>query len=198
MKRTGLTGSIASGKSEVARIAVALGIPVFDADRAVHELYEDGTAAAVLVPVFSAAVHGKKVDRKALAAILLQNPALFAELEALVHPLVRQKEHEFFRKAELAGEKLAMADIPLLFEGDRKADFDVVVVVVAPEVVRRKRALQRPGMTPEKFDTIVRRQWPDDRKRQHADIVIDNDGSLDELEARTKALLEGLRRQEER
>ena len=176
----GLTGSIAMGKSETARMFAARGIPVFDSDAVVHELYASGGTAVeplrVLVPE---AVVAGGIDRGRLAALVQADPQLLGKIEAVVHPLVRNRQKSF-RATSAQNSDLAVLDIPLLFETGRQHEVDVVIVVSADPLLQRTRALARPGMTPEKLDFIHTRQVPDSEKRSRADYVIDTSVSLAE------------------
>jgi len=180
MTVVGLTGSIAMGKSETARMFQRLGYPVFDADAVVHQLYSRGGGAVEPVSkAFPAAVDAGAIDRQRLAAEVVGNQQAMKRLEAIVHPLVRKRQAAFLRKARRAGHRLVVVDIPLLFETGRKQEVDRVVVVSAPEPVQRARALERPGMTDEKFEAIVNRQLSDTDKCRQADFVIDTSRGLD-------------------
>ena len=176
----GLTGSIAMGKSETARMFAARGIPVFDSDAVVHELYASGGTAVeplrVLVPE---AVVAGGIDRGRLAALVQADPQLLGKIEAVVHPLVRNRQKTFLATSAQNSD-LAVLDIPLLFETGRQHEVDVVIVVSADPLLQRTRALARPGMTPEKLDFILSRQVPDSEKRSRADYVIDTSVSLAE------------------
>lgn len=174
----GLTGSIAMGKSETAKMFAARGIPVFDSDAAVHALYAPGGAAvAPLGALVPDAVVDGGVDRRRLAALVQADPDLLRKIEAVVHPLVRAQQKAFLDEAARTA-PLAVLDIPLLFETARESEVDVVVVVSASAVQQRQRALARPGMTAEKLDFILSRQLPDAEKRARADYVIDTSTSL--------------------
>ena len=176
----GLTGSIAMGKSETAKMFAARGIPVFDSDAAVHELYARGGAAVdplrALVPE---AVIDDAVDRRRLTALVQADPALLGKIESVVHPLVRDRQTRFLAEAAQQSD-IALLDIPLLFETQRERDVDVVIVVSTNPSLQRKRALARPGMSAEKLDFILSRQMPDAEKRARADFVIDTSVSLAE------------------
>ncbi len=175
----GLTGSIGMGKSTVAAMFASEGVPVFDADAAVHRLQGPGGA---VVPAIGSAFPGTTgpagVDRTALAAAVLGNDAAMKRLEAIVHPAVAAERAAFL--AAHADASLIVLDIPLLFEtgGDRAVD-RIAVVSAAPDV-QRARVLARPGMTPEKFAAILARQLPDADKRARADWVIPTDVPLAE------------------
>lgn len=192
--RLGLTGSIGMGKSETAKSFRALGVPVYDADATVRALYAPGGAA--VLPVASAfpdAVVDGAVDRARLARALHGDPAAWARLEAIVHPLVRQAQTAFLARAEAEDAPVVVLDIPLLFESGGEALVDYVVVVSAPAAIQRARVLQRPGMTPALFEEILARQMPDMDKRAAADFIIDTSGGLDDARAQAAAILARLR-----
>lgn len=182
----GLTGSLAMGKSEVAKIFRNHGIPIFDADATVHEIYSNGRAAEALIQICPEAIFGQKVDRKILSSLVAQNPNLLELITNIIHPLVLEAEQDF-RKANI--DKLAIIDSPLILEAGRARDMDLLIVVSTHPEIQKTRALARLGMTAEKFKLITSKQMPDDEKRRWADYVIENNGSLEELEAVTKALL---------
>jgi dephospho-CoA kinase len=193
--RVGLTGSIGMGKSETAKLFARLGLPVFDADATVHALYEPGGGgAAAIARRFPDAVTGDGVDRARLAKIVAANASALRELEALVHPLVREAEDRFIDDARARNEDLVILDIPLLFETGRDKTMDAMVVVSAPEAVQRERVLKRTGMTPEKLEAILARQVPDAKKRAQADFVIETDKGLDHALAQVKRVAAELRR----
>jgi dephospho-CoA kinase len=173
----GLTGSIAMGKSTTAAMFRDLGVPVHDSDKTVHRLYE-GPAAAAIEARFPGTTSQGRVDRQRLSQRVLDDPQAMAELEAIVHPMVRDEEAEFLRTARSAGEPLVILDIPLLFETGAQDRVDAVVVVSATPQIQRRRALERPGMTEEKFAAILRRQIPDETKRRQADFVVDTSHGL--------------------
>lgn len=174
----GLTGSIAMGKTETAKMFAARGIPVFDSDAAVHALYAPGGAAVEpLRQLVPDAISGGAVDRRKLAQLVQQDPSLLARIEAVVHPLVKERQIAFLTQAARVSD-MAVLDIPLLFETRRDRDVDVVIVVSANADLQRERALARPGMTAQKLDFILSRQVPDAEKRKRADFVIDTSSSL--------------------
>jgi dephospho-CoA kinase len=175
----GLTGSIGMGKSTVARMFAEEGVPVFDADAAVHRLQgPEGELVAEIERRFPGTTSPEGVDRGALAERVLGERLALQNLEALVHPAVA-REREAFLVAHAAA-PLVLLDIPLLFEAGGSRDVDKVVVVSAPEEMQRERVLRRPGMSAEKLDAILARQLPDREKRARADFVIDTSGPLDE------------------
>lgn len=191
MQKLGLTGSIASGKSTVLKQFAALGVPVFSADAAVHELYR-GAAVPVVEALFPGVSHKGEIDRQALSRRLLEQPQRLAELEAAVHPLVRARIGQFLAAAEASGARLAVVDIPLLFETGFDYGLDRVATTWAPDAEIRARALARPGMTVEKLDAILARQMPQDEKRKRADYVIMTTGPIDTLKTAVAALVEEL------
>lgn len=174
MKVWGLTGGIGMGKSFAAGLFRRAHIPVFDADLAVHLLQAKGGAAVrPIAAAFPEGVRDGAVDREALRRIVLNDPAALRRLEGIVHPLVRRAERRFLARARARGERLAVLDIPLLFETRRdRRDFDAVLVVSAPASVQAQRVLRRPGMTPARLAAIRARQMPDLHKRRRADHVI--------------------------
>jgi dephospho-CoA kinase len=184
----GLTGSLGMGKSTTARFFAEEGVPVHDADAMVYRLYE-GEAAAAIEAAFPGTTAGGKVDRTRLAARVLGDPAALARLEAIVHPLVQDAERRLIAEARTRGEKVAVLDIPLLFESGANRRVDAVVVVSAPPEVQRARVLERPGMTPEKLEAILARQMPDAEKRARADFVVDTSQGFDAARAQVRAIL---------
>jgi dephospho-CoA kinase len=194
MKIVGLTGSIGMGKSATARLFREAGIPVFDSDACVHALYAPGGAAVGPVgEAFPGVVVDGSVDRTLLTRALREDATGFARLEAIVHPLVAQARQAFLEEAEAAGADIAVVDIPLLFETGGERHVDIVVVVHAPDSVRRKRVLQRPGMTEAKLDAIIARQTPDSIKLERADYTIETSGGLDDARQQVDRILEALR-----
>lgn len=180
MKIVALTGSIGMGKSTTAAMFADLGVPVWDADQAVHRLYEAGGAAcAPLAKLVPDAVGTQGVDRAQLAAQIMANPALLKAIEAIVHPLVGQDRAAFLAKARADHAPLVLVDVPLLFETGGEAYVDAVIVVTCPEEVQKARVLARPGMTEEKFSAFLARQTPDAEKRARADYLIDTSLGLD-------------------
>jgi dephospho-CoA kinase len=187
----GLTGSLGMGKSTTARFFAEAGVPVHDADAVVHRLYE-GEAAAAIEVAFPGATTSGKVDRNKLAARVLGDAAALKRLEAIVHPLVQRAEERLLAEAEARGERIAVLDIPLLFEtgGDRRVD--AVVVVSAPPEVQRARVLERPGMTMEKLEAILAKQMPDAEKRARADFVVDTAQGYEAARAQVRAILDAV------
>jgi dephospho-CoA kinase len=192
MKIIGLTGSIAMGKSEVAKIFAAHGIPIFDADKEVHALYDSKEGADLLRPFVPQAIVSDRIDRQKLTAIVMENKSLLEQLEPLVHAKVAERRKDFLNKARKEDARLVVLDIPLLFEKDAAADVDLTIVVSASPDLQRRRAHARPGMTGAKLDMILARQMPDAEKRKRADIIIDNNGTLDDLRRVTEAVIQRL------
>ena len=189
----GLTGSIGMGKSETARMFARLGIPVYDADAAVHSLYEPGGAAVPQIgEAFPGTVSGGRVDRGELTKRVTTDKDAFKKLEMLVHPLVGQHQRRFLDEAATNGAELVVLDIPLLFETGGNERMDAVVVVSAPHHIQRKRVLARPGMTPDKLDQILSRQVPDAEKRTKAHFVVETEHGHDHAFEQVKKIVEAL------
>jgi dephospho-CoA kinase len=187
----GLTGSLGMGKSTTARFFAEEGVPVHDADAVVHRLYE-GEAAAAIEAAFPGTTTAGKVDREKLAARVLGDVGALTRLEAIVHPLVQEAERRLLAEAEARGEKVAVLDIPLLFETGGEERVDAVVVVSAPADVQRARTLERPGMTVDKLDAILARQMPDHEKRRRADFVVDTSRGFEAARAKVRAILDAV------
>ena len=187
----GLTGSVGMGKSTTAKMFAEEGIPVFDADAEVHRLYE-GKAAAPIEAVFPGVTKGGRVDRNLLSARVVGDGEALMRLESIVHPVVRKARREFVEKARAAGAKVALVDIPLLFETGNGEGIDKIVVVSAPAEVQKARVLAREGMTEEKFLAILARQMPDAEKRKRADFVIDTSKGFDAAREDVRAILREL------
>src|SRR5262245_3689639 len=187
----GLTGSLGMGKSMTARFFAEEGVPVHDADAVVHRLYE-GEAAAAVEAAFPGTTAGGKVDRDQLAARVLGDSAALKRLEKIVHPLVQQAERQLLAEAEARGAKVAVLDIPLLFETGREERVDAVVVVSVPPDVQRSRVLERPGMSVDKLDAILAKQMPDHEKRRRADFVVDTSRGFEAVRAEVRAILDAV------
>ena len=192
MIRLGLTGSIATGKSTVLAAFADLGIPVFSADAAVHQLYRS-RAVEPVEQLFPGVSREGTIDRAALSRVLVAHPDRLPELEAVVHPLVREEMHRFLDHAEASGAALAVIDIPLLFESGYDYGLDAVAVTIVPDEVLRHRALARPGMSVEKLDTILARQLPQEEKRKRADYLLDTSGSVEQARMHVEKLVQTLR-----
>lgn len=191
----GLTGSIGMGKSETARMFARLGIPVYDADAAVHALYEAGGAAVGPIELaFPGTVKEGRVDRNELANQIGADASAFARLEAIVHPLVGLTQHAFVDEAKAKGAELVILDIPLLFETGGDKRMDAVVVVSAPQDVQRERVLAREGMTEEKLDHILARQMPDAEKCAKAQYVVETGKGRAHAFEQVKKIVADLRR----
>lgn len=193
----GLTGSIGMGKSETAKMFRAEGVPVYDADAAVHKLYEKGGKAVEPIrAVFPSAVVDDAVDRKALSRCVIGLPDEMKKLEAIVHPLVGEAQIDFLRENMEAGHEMAVLDIPLLYETGGETRVDVVVVVSAPYDIQKTRVLARPDMDEAKFAAIHAKQVPDEEKRKRADFVVESDKGLDHAREQVARIVEALKGRE--
>jgi dephospho-CoA kinase len=184
----GLTGSLGMGKSTTARFFAEEGVPVHDADAVVHRLYE-GEAVPLIEAAFPGTTARGKVNRKRLAARVLDDPAALKRLEKIVHPLVQAAEQRLLAESKARGERVVVLDIPLLFETRGNRRVDAVVVVSAPPEVQRSRVLERPGMTAKKFESILAKQMPDAEKRRRADFVVDTSRGFEAARAQVRAIL---------
>jgi dephospho-CoA kinase len=190
----GLTGSVGMGKTTTAGMFARLGIPVYDADAAVHRLYAPGGAAVgAIATAFPECVSGGQVDRACLAAKVRADPAAIARLETIVHPLVAQDQAAFIGRAALDGAEIVVLDIPLLFETGADARVDALVVVTAPHDVQRARVLARPGMNEELFDQILARQLPDVDKQTRAHFLVETDQGMSHAFEQVKRIVSELR-----
>lgn len=186
----GLTGSIAMGKSTTAAMFRAEGVPVYDADTAVHEAYGiGGLAVASVGALVPQAVVGGGIDRSVLRGAIAAEPALLPKIEAVVHPIVANMREDFIKAATADGAPLVVLDIPLLFETGGDGRVDRIVVVTAPLEMQRSRALARPGMTAERLDAILARQLPDAEKRARADYVIDTGKGMDAAQGQVREII---------
>jgi dephospho-CoA kinase len=192
MWRIGITGSIATGKSTLLAAFEKAGVPIFSADAAVAELYA-GDAVAPVEALFPGVTQNGVIDRQALAARLAADPSGFARLEAVVHPLVRQRIADFLDTAERNGHKIAAVEVPLLFESGHDYGFDAVAITHVDEAIQRQRALARPGMTVDKLDTILARQMPQAEKKARADYLFDTALPQKTIDDAVGALVETLR-----
>ncbi len=190
----GLTGSIGMGKSTTAGMFAAHGVPVWDADAAVHRLYAKGGAAVVpLGDAFPSAIVDGAVSRTQLKALISDDPDALRVIETIVHPLVAADRAAFLTAHK---EELVLLDIPLLFETGGDARVDKIVVVSAPPDVQRVRVLDRGTMTEAQFDTILAKQLPDAEKRDRADYVVETT-SIEAAERQVAAILDDLRGQKD-
>lgn len=190
----GLTGSIGMGKSTTAAMFREAGVPVYDADAAVHDLYDEGGAAVGPVgEAFPGVVKDGKVDREALRQRVLGQPEALKRLNAIVHPLVGKDRIGFFDQAKAEGAEMVILDIPLLFETGGHLNMDAVVVVTAPPEMQRARVLARPGMTPERLDAILAQQMADAEKRARAHFVVDTSRGLEAARAQVAEIIAVMR-----
>jgi dephospho-CoA kinase len=184
----GLTGSIGMGKSTTAALFEEASVPVYDADAAVHQLYE-GEAVAAIEAAFPGTTESGKVDRNKLSARVVHDAAAMRKLEEIVHPMLGASRQKFLQDAEQSGAPVAVVDVPLLFETGGEKRVDAVVVVTTSLEIQRERILARPNMTAEKLDAILARQMPDAEKRKRAHFVVDTSHGLDPVRARIKDIL---------
>src|SRR5258708_23979599 len=184
----GLTGSIGMGKSTTAKLFQEAGVPVYEADAAVHKICE-GEAALAIEREFPGTTADGKVDRNKLSAKVVHDPAAMKRLEQIVHPMLGASRQKFLHDAEQSGASVAVVDIPLLFETGREKRVDAVVVVTTTPEIQRQRILERNNMSGEKLDTILTRQLPDVEKRQRADFLVDTSRAPDPSRARIRAIL---------
>jgi len=184
----GLTGSIGMGKSTTAKFFAEEGVPVHDADAAVHRLYENEAVAAIEA-AFPGTTASGKVDRTRLAARVLGDDAARKRLEGIVHPLVRESEVKFLADARVRKAPIVVLDIPLLYETGGEQRVDAVVVVTAPAEVQRERVMARPGMTEERFAQVLAAQVPDAEKRRRADFVVDTSRGFDAAREQVRDIL---------
>jgi dephospho-CoA kinase len=187
----GLTGSIGMGKSTTAQIFRDLGVPVHDADAAVHEIYRT-TARAPVADLFPDAVDSDGVDRTKLGKIVLFDPEAMKRLEDVIHPLVLEHRRHFVEAQAKAGAKLVVCDVPLLFETGSDKEMDLTLVVSAPEPVQKARVMARTGMTEDRFSAIMKKQMPDGEKRRRAHVVIETGLGVESARRQVAALLRAI------
>ena len=185
----GLTGSIGMGKSTTAKLFAEAGVPVYDADATVHRLYE-GEAAPAIEAAFPGTTVDGKVDRARLSAQVVHDPAALKRLEGIVHPMLGASRRKFLDDAQRSGARVAVVDVPLLFETGGEKHVDAVVVVTTTPENQRQRILARDSMSGEKLDAILARQLPDSEKRKRADFVVDTSQGLDPVRARIRDILD--------
>jgi dephospho-CoA kinase len=185
----GLTGSIGMGKSTTAKLFAEAGVPVYDADATVHQLYE-GEAAPAIEAAFPGTTTGGKVDRPKLSARVVHDPAAMKQLEQIVHPMLGASRQKFFEEAERAGAPVTVVDVPLLYETGGEKRVDAVVVVTTSPENQRARIMARGTMTAEALDSILARQLPDAEKRKRADFVVDTSHGLDPVRVQIRDILQ--------
>ena len=184
----GLTGSIGMGKSTTAKLFVEAGVPLYDADAAVHKLYE-GEAAPAIEAAFPGTTVDGKVDRAKASAKVVHDPAAMKQLEQIVHPMLGASRQKFLEEAERSGAPVVVVDVPLLFETGGEKRVDAVVVVTTSPELQRERVLARGTMTSEALDAILARQMPDAEKRKRADFVVDTSHGLDPVRTAIRDIL---------
>ena len=188
MRILGLTGSIGMGKSTTAKLFTEAGVPVYDADAAVHKIYE-GEAAPAIEAAFPGTTVDGRVDRTKLPAKVVHDPAAIKQLEQIVHPMLGASRKKFLDDAERSGAPVVVMDIPLLFETGGEKRVDAVVVVSTDPATQRERILARGTMTSEALDAILARQLPDAEKRKRADFVVDTSHGLDPVRTAIRDIL---------
>ena len=188
MRILGLTGSIGMGKSTTAKLFAEAGVPVYDADAAVHQLYE-GEAAPAIEAAFPGTTANGKVDRTKLSARVVHDPAAIKQLEQIVHPMLGASRQKFFADAEAAKVPVVVLDIPLLFETGGEKRVDAVVVVSTSPELQRERVLARGTMDEAKLNAIIAKQMPDAEKRKRADFVVDTSDGLEPVRAQITHIL---------
>ncbi|QAU49920.1 dephospho-CoA kinase [Bradyrhizobium guangzhouense] len=188
MRILGLTGSIGMGKSTTAKLFAEAGVPVYDADAAVHQLYE-GEAVPAIEAAFPGTTDNGKVDRPKLSARVVHDPAAIKQLEQIVHPMLGASRQKFFADAEAAKAPVVVLDIPLLFETGGEKRVDAVVVVSTSAEIQRERVLARGTMDEAKLEAIIAKQMPDAEKRKRADFVVDTSRGLEPVRAQITHIL---------
>ena len=197
MKLIGLTGSIGMGKSTTAAMFREAGIPVYDADAAVHAAYAPGGAAVEPVgAAFPGVVKDGRVDREALRQAVLGDPEALKRLNAIVHPLIGRDRTGAFEAAKAAGADMIILDVPLIFETGGERNMDAVIVVSAPAEMQRERVLAREGMSPQRLEAILAQQMPDAEKRARAHYVVDTGQGLEPARARVAEIIADLRQKD--
>lgn len=194
MLLVGLTGSIGMGKSETSRMLREEGVPVYDADAEVHNLYAKGGAAVGPIgALFPDVIVDGAIDRARLSKHVIDNDVNLKKLESVIHPMVGLVQAKRLLEWDDAGEQIIVMDVPLLYEGTGHERVDRVIVVSAPYELQRERVLARPDMTEDKFKSILAKQVADDIKRERADFVIDTSKGLDHAHDRVREILQHLK-----
>jgi dephospho-CoA kinase len=188
MRILGLTGSMGMGKSTTAKLFTEAGVPVYDADAAVHKIYE-GEAAPAIEAAFPGTTVDGRVDRAKLSAKVVHDQAAIKQLEQIVHPMLGASRKKFLEEAEASGAPVVVMDIPLLYETGGEKRVDAVVVVSTDAATQRERILARGTMTNEALDAILARQLPDAEKRKRADFVVDTSHGLDPVRTAIRDIL---------
>jgi dephospho-CoA kinase len=191
MRVVGLTGSIGMGKSTTAKMFMRRGVPVHDSDAAVHRLYS-GAAVVPIEAAFPGVVENGVVDRSRLAERVVGDREALLQLEAIVHPLVRESENAFLARMKAETRRLVVVDVPLLFETQATHRVDAIVVVTADAEVQRARVMARPGMTEERFAGLLARQVADAEKRRGAHFLVDSGRGMEPADRAVAAILAAL------
>ena len=184
----GLTGSIGMGKSTTGQMLRQAGLAVHDSDATVHELYSSSAVPLIEAEFPGTALEGR-IDRNRLAEHVLGNPAALCRLESMIHPLVAESRNRFLRQHAARGDRIAVLDIPLLFETGCAAEVDLILVVTAASGAQEQRVLSRPGMTPARFQQILQKQMPDAQKRLQAHAIVWTDQGLSAARQQIDGLL---------
>ena len=186
----GLTGSIGMGKTETSKIFLSYGIPVYDADKAVHNLYGPNKKGSLAIKnIFPNCINEDgSVNREILSKEVLDNKEKIKSLEQIIHPLVAEDRKIFFYENRNA--KIIILDVPLLFETGGQKDVDYIIVVDAPDTIQKERVMARPNMTEEKFHKIISQQMPNHVKKQKADFIIDTSVSINHAKTQVKNIIE--------
>lgn len=194
MMKLGLTGSIGMGKSTTAALFEQAGVPVFDADKAVHRLYAENKATIkAIASRFPTALVDGKISRTVLSDLILADKTVLPDLEKIVHPAVAQSRRNWLKTQKKAGAPMVLLDIPLLFETGGQALVDKIIVVSAPFDVQKERVLARPNMTEERFMHILQQQMPDQKKRKHADFIVDTSKGFENAAKQVQTIIQQLK-----
>lgn len=194
MKTIGLTGSIGMGKTETSKMFARENVPVFDSDAIVHKLMgEGGEAVDIVEQAFGGVKRNGKIDRKKLGDRVFGDEKALKKLEELLHPIVQRKREQFVTKAKKENHDIVVFDIPLLFEKKHEESCDYIVVVTAPYEIQRNRVLNRPGMSEERFRQIIKKQIPDDEKKDRADFIIQTDKGIEYAEKQVRDIIKKIK-----
>jgi dephospho-CoA kinase len=189
----GLTGSIGTGKSTTGKMFASFGFPVYDADVAVHELYQGGPAIDAVEARFPGVVVDGNIDREKLSAAVLGDPQDLRDLEAIVHPLVHLAELEFLKNSFFVGNRFVVLEIPLLFETGGEKRCDLVVTTIVADDIQRQRVMARDGMTLDKFEKIIAKQMPMSDKKKRSHFCVDTGPGMDAAKKQVKDIVRAIR-----
>lgn len=190
----GLTGSIGMGKSTAAKMLRMMGVPVHDSDKAVHEaLLSKGSAYDAVAKLFPSAAGRGGIDRKKLGGIVFSDKAALKKLEAVLHPAAQASQQKFVRAMQAKGKKIAVLEIPLLFETGAEERVDYTITVTSPPAIQKRRVLKRKNMSEEKFKSILASQIPDAAKQAQSDFVVDTGLGYARTYRQLKQIIESIR-----